>query len=390
MRDQVVIPWNSPGRKSATGVQATSDEPLLDRAKWADKGYDTSYGASSADSQGTGNDIMTVIDKTLDNRLDQPARKGSFPASLFLAERTGVPERSTKDSHNLCWLGRWSLAVILSSLGVSSLSAQVVQLPGVGTFGYSGSVSVPDQGTASLGGVQRNRSGTVTRGPIGARAFGNQSAGTSVTASVTVIDLAAMDEALLKQRTGPSSVAQAPNAATASANVGTSNNKPARSMTAASKYLHPHYSTPVVNTLKPSNYSRLTGQGVAKPKQDPNAWQMAMGPSGHAEESRARQVAGEDGTDIRYYMQKALESQQAGRIAAAQVYYQLAFEKMTPEQQERFRATQAQLRATSGKGVSEKTVAKASASPSSSPAASASPTPSGTDPNAAMDMASPF
>lgn len=78
---------------------------------------------------------------------------------------------------------------------------QVVQLPTFRTFSYSGSVLVPDSGTASLGGVGRSvsrSSSSSSFGPRGRNLGGVNSLG-GAGVSATIIDLEAMDRAILDQ-----------------------------------------------------------------------------------------------------------------------------------------------------------------------------------------------
>ncbi|TWU47821.1 hypothetical protein [Rubripirellula reticaptiva] len=89
---------------------------------------------------------------------------------------------------------RWTLVVaMIECLSASSADAQVIQLPSFHTFSYSGSVLVPDSGSASLGGVRRsvsNRSG---------RNFTGASSHAGAAVHVTIIDHQAIDRAILGQ-----------------------------------------------------------------------------------------------------------------------------------------------------------------------------------------------
>ena len=89
----------------------------------------------------------------------------------------------------------------LSLCPVQPVAGQVVQLPSIQTFSYSGSVSVPDRGSVSLGGVSRSgsfssRSGL---GPLSRRSAGGFQSQSSLIASATIIDLEAMDRRLLDE-----------------------------------------------------------------------------------------------------------------------------------------------------------------------------------------------
>ncbi|MEX2142325.1 MAG: hypothetical protein WD894_23855 [Pirellulales bacterium] len=90
-------------------------------------------------------------------------------------------------------------------------SAQVVQLPSFRVFSLSTTVSVPDRGSAYLGGISSSSTGRRERGlpglshvPFAGRPFGNRTiAGHTRTSGVSVgayiHDFEAMDEDLLRQ-----------------------------------------------------------------------------------------------------------------------------------------------------------------------------------------------
>lgn len=79
---------------------------------------------------------------------------------------------------------------LLISLGLLAISAdaQVVQLPTFRSFGYVGSVRVPDGGTMVLGG-----NNTFSSGSARGRGLGMSSTAGGAAASVNVIDHAAID-----------------------------------------------------------------------------------------------------------------------------------------------------------------------------------------------------
>lgn len=86
-------------------------------------------------------------------------------------------------------------------LSVATLRAQVVvQLPSYSVFGVSTSVSVPDRGSISLGGVGRSSSGSTAFGPalgLGNRSFGRSTSASSATQHATIHDFDALDRATL-------------------------------------------------------------------------------------------------------------------------------------------------------------------------------------------------
>jgi hypothetical protein len=114
-------------------------------------------------------------------------------------------------------MGRIHLASIasLTALWLTSVTsganAQVVQLPTFRVFSMSTTVSVPDRGSAYLGGVTSSSTSRRERGlpglghvPIAGRPFGNRSISShtragGVSVSAHIHDFEAMDEALLRQ-----------------------------------------------------------------------------------------------------------------------------------------------------------------------------------------------
>jgi hypothetical protein len=92
------------------------------------------------------------------------------------------------------------LPAILIVLGsTSALLAQVtVQQPAIESFGVSTSVSVPDRGRIFMGGVNSAASSRQSNGPLRtgtSRGYSLSASSTSV--GVTIIDIRAMDEAIL-------------------------------------------------------------------------------------------------------------------------------------------------------------------------------------------------
>ena len=99
------------------------------------------------------------------------------------------------------------LALPLMGLSSSLALGQgtAVQLPTFSYFGTSTTVSVPDRGSAYLGGVHRARSGASRFGtpllPFRNRAIGSDHSASSTRVSVFIHDFDAMDEYLLSQPT---------------------------------------------------------------------------------------------------------------------------------------------------------------------------------------------
>lgn len=97
------------------------------------------------------------------------------------------------------------LVMLVSGLFSASALAQqaptTVQLPTFSFFTVSTAVSVPDSGGAYLGGINRARDGSVTRGfgPLANRAIGGDRVASGMSVHATIIDLAEMDEMILAE-----------------------------------------------------------------------------------------------------------------------------------------------------------------------------------------------
>ena len=95
------------------------------------------------------------------------------------------------------------LIAILLLVGRTSFAQQVIQQPVVATTAVSTTVSVPDRGSALVGGVSSVQSGRAQYGPLRSGTnTGISRQATSITTHVYIHDLQAMEEALLNS--GPS------------------------------------------------------------------------------------------------------------------------------------------------------------------------------------------
>lgn len=202
------------------------------------------------------------------------------------------------------------LAIVVGGWN-AQLHAQVVQLPSVRNFSYSGSAWVPDGGTTSLGGVNYGASSSIGRGfgPYGPRAIGSSRGGSSVSVTAQIIDLKALDEAILNS-----------NVPTRDANT----------------------NSVIVSVDSPANNGRryLTGTDAGKPipravtPKDPNAYRLAMGGYDFGPRQAADVPQIED--DIRFYLAEGKKAESAGRIQSARVYYRMAMQALTPEIKARY------------------------------------------------------
>lgn len=186
--------------------------------------------------------------------------------------------------------------------------SQVVQLPSVRNFSYSGSAWVPDAGTGSLASNRYSRSGSSSRGfgPYAARSGGKSRGGSSLVASTQIIDLKALDDAILSanvdQSKGLTSVLSAGSPAAGGRN-----------------YL--------------SGLSSGPYAGSRQMNPDPGQWQRAMSGGSRLADHRHQSIVE---ADIRFYLLRGKEAEAANRLNSAQVFYRMAIEAMTPEMVERY------------------------------------------------------
>jgi hypothetical protein len=190
------------------------------------------------------------------------------------------------------------LLACLVAFVASIANAQVVQLPSVRNFSYSGGAWVPDSGSAALAGNSYARSGTTSNGwgPYGTRASGNSFGTTHSSASVQIIDLRALDDAIL-----------------------------------SSNVANPNPQVRTATTTGRTIVGSSTPTGTT-PRTDPGKWQRVLAggqPTVPVHTSLAE-------ADIRFYLKMGQEAEAANRIMAARVYYRMAIEAMTPEMQARY------------------------------------------------------
>lgn len=190
-----------------------------------------------------------------------------------------------------------ALCIVIGSVGVAS--AQVVQLPSMRSTSFSGTVSVPDAGTGSLGGVRYGRS-TGRRSVLG-HSYTHSSSALSTSVSVQIIDLKAMDDAILASNTAVKRGGSGVLAADSPAFDGGRN---------------------FIGDMRPLPASRM---GTKRPA--PNAWHRAMaGSRGVQGESHPGLIE----SKIRDCMRRGKAAESAGRVQASLVYYRMAIEAMTP------------------------------------------------------------
>lgn len=187
-----------------------------------------------------------------------------------------------------CWFGLLASAFAwILALGTST-QAQIVQIPSMGTFNISSSASVPDQGSAYLGG-NRTASGSSARGALGR----DRSSG-SVSASTTVIDLDELDRMIRSQA---SKVSAEPN----------------------------------LKQFDPTGYSRLPAKGRGRPAPAEYDYLAAL----NGDSPDQPHVSGygstlhETGNEATsYYLNLANLARQRGHWASVETYYLLAWKSL--------------------------------------------------------------
>ncbi len=203
------------------------------------------------------------------------------------------------------------LATVLLVCGivVENGHGQVVQLPSYRTFSYSGSAWVPDQGTSSLAGGYSYSYGMTGRGwgPYGSRVRGGTSLGGGMTATARIIDLQALDEALLNVKVEPDASADPIVSATSPAAGGGR-----RFLTTTEPY--------------------LLDTGVV-PK-DNNGYRRAL--AGHYPQIKPAATRSQAESDVRFYLEEGRKAELSNHINAARVYYRMAIKAMTPDMIERY------------------------------------------------------
>lgn len=208
------------------------------------------------------------------------------------------------------------VAVLLAlSLIAAEAQAQVVQQPVVRNFGYAGSALVPDSGTAVLGGNLGRQSSSVSRGfgPFGRRTAGNSLGGRSMSVSVTIIDLNALDEALLN-----APISDKPETAP---KINAGPLAPKQPLTMAPRIVGAPRK--ILSVGQPNDLP--TGITAT----DSNAYTRAL--VGHKLGFQPAAVKSLREDDVRYYIEEGQKAEKAGRIVSARVYYRMAMDSLTPD-----------------------------------------------------------
>lgn len=218
------------------------------------------------------------------------------------------------------------LSIALGSATIAS--AQVVQLPSQHVISSTGSVLVPDGGTADLGGIGRSRQGSVQSGfgPLSNRASGGITSGSTMSVSVRIIDLEALDEAILAGASPRGSEATSTTAASTTSTTSTTSAASAASTTSTTSAAVARPPDRAPSALPGSSTSARVGA-------DPGRWQREL--SGGSPSPVATNLSLLE-SDIRYFVQLGERAERAGSYQAARVYFQMARKAMTPELEARY------------------------------------------------------
>ncbi len=223
------------------------------------------------------------------------------------------------------------MAGLAGSPGFAQLPGSAVQLPTFSQFSVGTTVSVPDRGSALMGGINRSASGrnsfrspTLPFRPFKNTAIGSEQSAMGMHVSARIHDFEAMDEYLLSQ---PPRTVQAGGGAR---NVAGIDNRPAG--------LDPaRHAAGIASTWNAVPADR--GGGAAAHPAD-GQWQSARKPApaapllSVAEERRRREAHAESrSAEAEAFFLRGQEAEASGKANVARIYYQMAARRATGELQ---------------------------------------------------------
>lgn len=215
-----------------------------------------------------------------------------------------------------------SLAMILLTSISQTAQAQIVQLPSLHTFSSSGSVLVPDGGTALLGGNSYARHGSTSSGfgPLSNQTTMGNAGGSTLSATVQIIDLEALDRAILAGA-APRTIMAAPAPVTGEALTDGPASPPSTDGSlAASQRAR-------LSSRYPESTRQLSANATERVGADPSKWQRVLSGGGTPTVVNTSM----EETNVRYYVELGQQAEKSGSVQAARVYYRLARQAMTPE-----------------------------------------------------------
>jgi len=197
----------------------------------------------------------------------------------------------------------------------SRVHAQVVQLPTFRNFSYSGGALIPDAGTGYLGGASYHSQSSISRGGpwMSHRSIGSSGVTGGLSVSVTVIDLDVLDQAILSANVPPKAV------------------QDGRSGTASTADSEAAMARSFI-----SNYRSLSGTEKALDHRDFQR-SLTSRPNRQSNGGMEGQPALAE-SNVRFYLKKGREAENASRIQSARIYYRMAIDALTPEMLERYQS----------------------------------------------------
>ena len=223
----------------------------------------------------------------------------------------------------------FSFALAITWIGVAGAQqpGSAVQLPTFSQFSVGTTVSVPDRGSAYMGGINRSASGRTSYGvpmlpfrPFRNTAIGSNQGASSMHISAWIHDFEAMDDYLLNQ--APRTVQ--PGMAPRQAVVGSR---------------QPPSLDPAWNIAR-SGRSELADGRVAYATHGAPSWQSeaeATPPPGlltvDEERQRRQNLADTRATEARDFFERGQTAEAAGKANVAKIYYQMAARRATGDLQ---------------------------------------------------------
>lgn len=220
---------------------------------------------------------------------------------------------------------RLACCVALAWLAVSprAAQAQIVQLPSLHNFSSTGSALIPDGGTALLGASGRFDQGSIRSGsfPQSSQAMATSVGESTLSASVQVIDLDALDQAILAGAT-PRTIPAEPAAAAATAATGAAAVGAAQIGDSDDVRQRARLSSRYADRTR-----QLSANDTEQVGADPGKWQRVLSGGSTPIPVNASMVE----SNVRYYVELGQQAERSGSLQASRVYYRLARQAMTPE-----------------------------------------------------------
>ena len=247
-------------------------------------------------------------------------------------------------------VGAWSLAMAaFGSPCVWGQAGQVVQMPTLGTFSVDTSVSVPDSGAGFLGSSGKGQWGSVTRGGIPRnRGIGSQVTLPMASVHVQILDLDALDQAILAAAQGESNQPHSQRASVAEA-------KKARPNPKAALPMGSNAATENQAARDRLSGARKSGRSTPRsssseplspypPKDDPTFGSLSSATNSMHRDadynylatlSHPSLVESNDRTsdDVRFYLNRAQAARRNGQWASAQLFYEQAWGRLSDSKQ---------------------------------------------------------